>query len=118
LNFIGFIFLFPETRWNRSINGAATKSAAPAAQNAPTRTEKDGHIETIEQARTHEDVELTGTRKTFMQELKPWSGTASQSWFLHFVRPLPLIAYPAVAWGAFACIFCPPPLETFADESP
>lgn len=107
LNFIVFIFFFPETRWNRSINATGAKSKPVAGSvttsNEPASTEKEEPVEIIEHANTHEQVELSGTKKTYLQELNPWPGTASQSWILHILRPLPLFAYPAVAWGAFAC---------------
>jgi hypothetical protein len=46
---------------------------------------------------------LIGTKKTFVQELNPFSPiNKDQNLLLLFLKPLPLISYPAVIYGAIA----------------
>jgi hypothetical protein len=47
--------------------------------------------------------EVIGQKKTFLENLKLWSGTSNESYSSHFLRPFLLIAYPAVVWGIIAC---------------
>jgi hypothetical protein len=39
---------------------------------------------------------LTGVKKTYLQELNPWSGFRNKNLIHVFFRPFPLIVYPAV----------------------
>ena len=95
---MGIFFFFPETRYNRSIDAAAT-ATAPVIE----ATDKSMTEHRIEHVHTTDSHILIGTKKTFLQELNIWSGTTKQSYFNHFIRPFPLLAYPAVAWGVLTC---------------
>src|SRR5271156_5319537 len=56
---------------------------------------RDTEVEQLE-ARRH----LTGTKKTFLQELKPWSHINKESNFIGLLlRPWPMIAYPATLYS-------------------
>lgn len=48
--------------------------------------------------------EAYGIRKTFVQELNPWSGVDRNANFLNlFLRPLPVVLYPACMFAMLAC---------------
>ncbi|KIW87102.1 uncharacterized protein Z519_12213 [Cladophialophora bantiana CBS 173.52] len=111
INMITIFFCFPETRYNRSLDSVATRATAPTHTHTAEDNDVTGKSETtVEHINTITDDSaiapfLTGTKKTYWQELSLWSGRANHSFVNHLIRPFPLLAYPSVAWGtlSFSC---------------
>lgn len=53
----------------------------------------------VENVETTDTEVLVGQKKTWLQEINPWSGTSNKGIVNHFIRPFALLAYPAVAWA-------------------
>jgi MFS family permease len=90
LNFLTVLFLCPETRYQRE-NLSSSASIVDSAPDSPS-----GEKETIE---IHEsgDEPAQVAKKTFLQDLSLFSGTCQQTSLVKlFLRPLPMIVYPAV----------------------
>jgi hypothetical protein len=85
VNFLAVLFFVPETRYERKQwAGSPTASNVALEKTATSQTEQ---VETI-------------PKKTYLQELSLWSGTPSgENLPKMFVRPLPMIAYPAVLFA-------------------
>ncbi|KAF8590984.1 MFS general substrate transporter [Ramaria rubella] len=102
---IGIVFLVPETTYNRETRFETDRGASISDVKAesPTvtgeKTDKEGSIEQREFAL------LRGQhlpRKTFLQELPPWSGYMSDDSFIKiFLRPFPFFLSPVVWFGIF-----------------
>ncbi|QIW99570.1 hypothetical protein AMS68_005088 [Peltaster fructicola] len=89
VNWLLVVFFFPETRYDRS-------SIAESGASTPI----DADEKTIA-TRERQVSELP--KKTFAQELNPWSGTSKDASLLElFIRPWPLIVYPAVVYAFLA----------------
>lgn len=90
VNWLVVVFLFPETRYDRKVE---ERAGVVAVDN-----EKAPAVD-VEQA--HDSNEsLVEARRTFVQELNPWSGiTARTNLVKLFLRPWPLIVYPAVIFA-------------------
>src|ERR1700743_1893070 len=106
INFLVVVLFCPETRYYRS--GVRTVGADEAAvdqvsesssQNeiAEQDAEKAG-ISTTKETTSDPDLQQDQIpKKTWKQELSLWSGTPKDTSLLKlFIRPLPLIVYPAV----------------------
>ncbi|KAJ9606384.1 hypothetical protein H2200_009345 [Cladophialophora chaetospira] len=97
INFIGIVLFFPESRFSRTIDAVAFPLPRRISNG---NTEKHpGDHEMIEQVDTTDADTLVGVKKTWLQEMNPWSGTTNHGILNHFIRPFPLLAYPAVAWA-------------------
>jgi MFS family permease len=100
LNFLCIALLVPETRYKRSVpTGNSTAGVDDHKEPAATS-------EAIEKVATETRAELTGTKKSFFQDLSLWSGTGQESLLSHFMRPWLLCGYPAVTWATVACESC------------
>ncbi|OQV06976.1 hypothetical protein CLAIMM_11472 [Cladophialophora immunda] len=103
VNMLGIVFLFPETRWNRAKDPLDTGHQAAegddqASEKMQDKPEGVWHTdEAVEQG--NGSSALRGVKKSYLQELHPWSGTTKMSLVNHLVRPLPLVFYPAVAYA-------------------
>ena len=88
-----FIFL-PETQYFRSYN-ADTPNNEIKGENQP---EYEKGTKTTDNGVNSESINETyGTRRTFIQELKPWSPiNPNANYFNLLFRPWPLIVYPAI----------------------
>jgi len=116
LNLICIFFFLPETRWDRSHKEAqssrkgsnsdeavSTKDSVTTGEKTTVVTDK-GVIS--ESASLEGGDETYGPRKTFIQELNPWSGINRNANFLNlFLRPLPMVVYPACTFAVLACKF-------------
>jgi hypothetical protein len=111
------IFLFlPETQYYRRYdlknNSADTKDSNQVTEKeVPTSpdeesTEKEATSQANGSAAEPENVpngESSIPKKTYVQELKPWSKINPDASFIHLLlRPWPLIVYPAVFFGFLA----------------
>ena len=95
INFLVVLFFCPETRYARS--GVRTISASEGVSH--TSSSEDVVTTGKEVSANAKDVGETNQipRKTFVQNLSLWSGTPKDTnLFKLFIRPLPLIVYPAV----------------------
>lgn len=88
-------FGLPETQYPRI-----------SAAQAPTRSIGDDHVTTTlkDEASTEEnEPTAVPARKSYLQQLNPWSGInpngQKAGFFWLFIRPWPLILYPAVAYA-------------------
>lgn len=63
-------------------------------------TEKEPTPETVTEPTISRPHNLTGVKKTFLQELKPWSPFNTESNYLGLLlRPWPMIVYPATIYS-------------------
>ena len=89
---LAIFLLFPETQYYR------TFVTAPVEAISETTDPKHTVAETTAQI-------TSNTKKSYLQELKPWSQiNPNTTYFNLFVRPFPLIVYPAVLFAFLA--FC------------
>ncbi|KAK3072547.1 hypothetical protein LTR53_006646, partial [Teratosphaeriaceae sp. CCFEE 6253] len=114
VNFVVVLLFCPETRYDRSYLEEVGPSVrgAGSVPSTPTSDEETGNgapVEKVASSRVKEDASLPAFRgeqvpkKTFMQELNPWSGVTKDTNLLElFIRPWPLIAYPAVIFAFLA----------------
>ena len=93
------IFLVPETRFHREARRTVTlgPSNEPAdVSNIESQGLKDEHIQDSEKA--------SNARRTALKELIPWSNIDRSASYLNlFLRPFPLVCYPACVFGALSC---------------
>lgn len=92
VGFLGFVFLFPETLYLRS--GVGQSETSSVSSDRPEKVQD-------------ETAEVMVPRKTYLQQLNPWSGITPNANLLNlFFRPFPLVLYPAVfyAFISFATI--------------
>ncbi|OBT85854.1 hypothetical protein VE02_06087 [Pseudogymnoascus sp. 03VT05] len=84
-------FTFPETSYNRDPS-MVNNSEASLEQEKPGFSGE--HVES-------ESIPATPKRKSYLQELKIYSGTYTSEKLSHlFIRPLALIILPPVLWGS------------------
>lgn len=102
INFVVVLLFCPETRYARS--GVRTISAEEGVSETPSSDDIPAHDEAGKMATANEkDIGTHPTerdqvpRKTFVQNISLRSGTPKDTnLFKLFIRPLPLIVYPAV----------------------
>lgn len=95
---VAFFLLFPETQYKRSTPGTATPAAAAVEKEADSTNTPSDEVPAEESS-----TSLTGTKKSFLQELSPFNPIdKDKNLLLLFLKPLPLFAYPAVFYGAVA----------------
>lgn len=113
INLIGIVFLFPETRYSRSIDAVNLEDPSLIsdkedvniedpnlrADTGNTEVDKPSVAQSVQHVNRVSSTTPRGVKKTWLQTLSPWSGTANHGIFNHFVRCFPLLAYPAVAWA-------------------
>ncbi|KAI9813841.1 MAG: hypothetical protein M1827_003631 [Pycnora praestabilis] len=99
VNFLSVFLFFPETRFDRRLDQQVDPETSIVEESksldkapvASAITRGSGSQSSGESLRT---------RKSYLQELNPWSGIARGHSFLHlFMRPFPLVLYPAVCWA-------------------
>ena len=96
--------MVPETRYKRS----KPAETSPAGQNSLSDEAKSAATsQIVEKVEDNNTTELSGTKKTFLENLSLWSGTSEESLVSHFMRPWLLGAYPAVTWATIACEYLP-----------
>jgi len=88
---IAFFLVFPEIQFKRA------STASPVAEPKNDITCNSSDEVPVDEPTTG----LTGTKKTFVQQLDPFNTIdKDKNLLLLFLRPLPLFAYPAVFYGA------------------
>jgi hypothetical protein len=91
LGAISILLFFPETQYNRKlITGIESDSASEGGEVAEKGSDAPAVQEQL----------APSNKRTFLQELSPWSGINHEQnfWKLLF-RPLPMIVYPATIFG-------------------
>ena len=101
VNVLGFVFFFPETRFEREDGVSAQAVEREVVTVDKGISEKHQVLEHVE---THTEVELVGDKKSYWQSLDP-TPKLSKSFDVTslFLRPYALFAYPAVFWATVAC---------------
>lgn len=97
INFLGIVLFVPESRYTRSIDAVDLNNQSPRLDE---HSEKPSGEQLVQQISAIGPEILIGDKKTWIQEMNPWSGTSNKGIINHFIRPFPLLAYPAVAWAA------------------
>lgn len=92
------MLFFPESRFTRSIDAVTIVNPSDRADMDAEKPSSDQHE--IQQVGAPVLERSVGEKKTWIQEMNPWSGTTKHGIINHFIRPFPLLAYPAVAWAA------------------
>lgn len=96
LNLIGVTFCVPETSFKRTPN----PNVIPKVMPETTTVGILNSIQSSEQGVEVREVE----RKSYVQQVKPWSGVNRESSLLNlFFRPLPLVLYPACMYSTLTC---------------
>ena len=107
LNFIVVVLFFPETRYYRSGVRTIAPDEGPASSDTRSEALSDIEIARKDSEKSHglaasEISDRSGAqemipKKSWRQELTLWSGVPKDTSLLKlFIRPLPLIVYPAV----------------------
>ncbi|KAK0267211.1 hypothetical protein LTR35_016486 [Friedmanniomyces endolithicus] len=111
INFVVVLLFCPETRYDRSyIEGVAARNRSVESNLAsPVSDEEAGNgvpVEKVVSSTAEAKVDYSAFRgeqlpkKTWAQDLSLWSGVPKNTNLLElFIRPLPLIAYPAVVFA-------------------
>ncbi len=95
------VFLFvPETRFHRGLD----PSIAPEVVQEP-KSSAEVQTQVFDDGISKESGEgVKSVRKTYLQQLNPWSGIDPTSSYLNlFLRPFPLTLYPACLFATLAC---------------
>ncbi|KAH8928677.1 MFS general substrate transporter [Atractiella rhizophila] len=112
LSFFGFLFFGPETAYNRAkaleIDQGHSASEAIKYEEKENLEKETEQIEELDSKNPSASAleASSGTMhghlppKTFIEELKPWSGYSNETSLLAcFLRPFPLFFSPVVLWG-------------------
>ena len=107
INFVAVLLFVPETRYDRStITQSNIDSTSNLHQSLPEPkevTEDEKKDSTLAVTPTYSsDTPQQLPKKTFLQDLSLWSGTASTNLLKMFIRPLPMFVYPSVIYS-FLC---------------
>ena len=93
------VLFVPETRFKREAN----RSVTPRQDNKRAG-EANFKIQDVKGDPIQASGKASDTRKTVLQELSPWSGIDRHTSYLNlFLRPFPLVLYPACAFAALSC---------------
>jgi hypothetical protein len=105
VNALAIFFFFPETQYIRkyTVAAAATTTTTTDSTAVPTEGSQDG--KELSSSTTGSDTEISPTttsppKRTFLQELNPWSGVNPSASYIHLVlRPWPTVLYPAAIFS-------------------
>lgn len=101
---IATFFLVPETMYGRDLDKALNTAhigqdmASKPSEELPSPTVQQGK-ESVEY-REHETATLP--KRTFLEELKPWSTPNNASLFTALLRPWVVLRYPSIFWVVWA----------------
>ncbi|KAF2735170.1 MFS general substrate transporter, partial [Polyplosphaeria fusca] len=105
VNFFAVLLFVPETRydrdWSRAQLEASTSTSASASEEA-VNAEKTAPTGVKMVGEPSDEPNAQPPKKTFAQDLSLWSGTPPTNLFKMFIRPFPMIVYPAVIYS-FLC---------------
>ena len=101
INFLAVFFLCPETRYDRSTVALATPSTPEtSASVSKFSDDEESSMEKTVRANERNCSTAQVKPKTYAQQLSLWSGVPKETSLLKlFLRPFPMIAYPAVAFS-------------------
>lgn len=111
INFLAVLLFVPETRYNRIHNPPSTASSLPQSssdlEDSIPVVEKPPEFRATEVSLPRSpDTDFTPlateqlAKKTYLQELSLWSGVQKGTNIVKvFIRPLPLIVYPAILYS-------------------
>lgn len=114
VNLLMIFFFLPETRFRRALGRKEYVSSdsryIPSAEKFTSEgmsvdKEAGANGREISPSTSSERVGgLMGSKKTKAAELNPWSGIdRNTNWLNHFLRPFPLVVYPACLFAVLAC---------------
>jgi len=103
-------FFVPETQYPRAAQAASLQASASEdraesanetnSKHEPAKYETSKHVSSVEESQV-----VVPAPKSYLQQLNPWSGThpnGEKASFLYlFLRPWPLVFYPAVAYSTY-----------------
>jgi hypothetical protein len=93
---------FPETQYKRNLS-SPTVLPISGQEKAGSSDAPSDEVVVDEPTMDEPATGLVGTKKTFAQELNPFSPIdKDKNLLLLFLKPLPLFSYPAVIYGAVA----------------
>ena len=93
------VLFVPETRFTREANGSVT-----AQQDDKQTGEANFELQEVKDDPIQASGKASDSRKKFLQELNPWSGIDGHTSYLNlYLRPFPLVLYPACAFAALSC---------------
>lgn len=123
VNFVMILFLVPESRFERDLthveNGNATQPRGSPIDVEDPADKENALADELEVAPSPTTSSATPPKKSQMQLLNIYSGVPKDMNILElFLRPFPLIAYPAVLWATLACQLSSPEklLSHFSDR--
>lgn len=93
------VLFVPETRYDRSSLESETPSTSTSSERVGSGS--DNETEKIASGHTRETREDSASQvnKSYFQQLSLWSGVADTNIVKLFLRPFPMIVYPAVAFS-------------------
>ncbi|KAJ9660984.1 hypothetical protein H2201_006712 [Coniosporium apollinis] len=106
INFVAVALFVPETRYDRTISSNLAPTVSDSA--VSSSSDEEAPVEktvTLNSKEVSESSACSAARfhipkKSFIQELSLWSGTsADTNLFKMFIRPFPLLAYPAITYA-------------------
>jgi hypothetical protein len=118
VDLIALFFLCPETQYPRDLHKAMDAAAALEHASTDEEAPEESPEATDLKASSSEHKDVTAVpltnvpttastvsrsyqKKTFLQELIPWSGIRrDKSLLAAFLRPLPLLLYPSIIWAS------------------
>jgi len=98
LNFLAVLLFVPGTRFVGDVDQSLVGANVIADNESGEKqiATEDNKLETT--------VSTINPKKTWTQELNPWSGIDNTTSYLGLcVRPFPLLAYPAFSWAILGC---------------
>ena len=99
VDFIAIFWFFSESRFSRESETISAPSMSAFESTDPGKA-KESNVETLESANQGRFFE----KKSYLAQLNPWSGrTKDENLLKSFVRPFPLILYPAIFWVFASC---------------
>ena len=100
--FVSVSLLVPETRFDRRQSDGSINLLAPAKDHDKKYSVEECEHHT-DNATAHSATTVT-KKKSYLQQLSLWSGTAEGiNYASLFLRPFPLLLYPAVLWAMLSC---------------
>ena len=97
VDLVCIIFFVPETRYRRDLHHALDEAAVSVENVDVTPLSKEGlepHVSHLEQQQTFGSA----VAKSYVQQLRPWSGMDPDSLLYSFIRPWLFLAFPAIIW--------------------
>jgi len=114
VNVLLIFFLVPETQYRRDLHKSMDSTAAGGdglgdLENSPSsgHSDEDNEIKTnvvnVETTASSAITRPEPTRKTHLEEIKPWSGVRRDTSLLAaYIRPWAMWTYPSMVWAVFA----------------